>query len=149
MSSVKTSINCLVISSERKIRAMKTEFTLCQQFSALKVSDVTGNAAHRPEPHTTSANNYWKIKTVAFNCNGSSLQPLGWDSHTSLSANTAASQSQHWAASAAATEHQGLCHTYVMTCCTTVRSWEHPWFPQCIFFSKRRNLLGKFLLMYL
>lgn len=47
------------------------------------------------EPHTTSANNYWKIKTLAFNCNGSSIQPLGWDSHMSLSANTAASQSQH------------------------------------------------------
>lgn len=77
MSSVKTSINCLVISSERKIRAMKTEFILCQQFSALKVSDVTGNAAHRPEPHTTSANNYWKIKTVAFNCSGSSF-PTSW-----------------------------------------------------------------------
>lgn len=63
MSSFKTSINCLVISSDRKIRAMKTEFILCHQFSALKVSDVTGNAAHRPEPHTTSANSYWKIKT--------------------------------------------------------------------------------------
>lgn len=79
MSSVKTSVNCLVISSDRKIRAMKTEFILCHQFSARKVSDVTGSAAHRPEPHTTSAN-YWKIKTLAFNCNGSSFQPLGWDS---------------------------------------------------------------------
>lgn len=38
---------------------------------------------------------------------------------------------------------------YVMTCCTTVRSWEQPRLPQCIFLSRRRNLLGKFLLMYL
>lgn len=90
-----TSVNCLVISSDRKIRATKTEFILCHQFSALKVSDITGNAAHRPEPHTTSANNCWKIKTLAFNCNGSSFQPLGWDSLRSLSANTAVSQSQH------------------------------------------------------
>lgn len=94
MSSVKTSINCLVISSDRKIGAMKTEFVLFHQFSALKVSDVTGHAAHSQEPHTTSADNYWKIKTVAFNCNGSSFQPLGWDSPVSLSANTAVSQSQ-------------------------------------------------------
>lgn len=77
MSSVKTSINCLVISSDRKIRAMKREFILCHQFSALKVSDVTGNAAHRPEPHTTSANNYCKIKTVAFNLQWK-LLPASW-----------------------------------------------------------------------
>lgn len=43
---------------------MKTEFILCQQFSALKVSDVTGNAAHRPEPHTTSAKTTGKLRLL-------------------------------------------------------------------------------------
>lgn len=108
------------LSSERKIRAMKTEFILCHQFSALKVSGITGNAAHRPEPHTTSANNYWKIKTVAFNCNGSSFQPLGWDSQISLecqhSSVTAPALSTQCCSHRAPGVVSHLCHDLLYNC---------------------------------
>lgn len=139
--SVRISMNCLVICSARNIRTTKTELTLCKQFSALRALDVTGITAHGPESYRPQQTlNIWKVKTLSF-IKGSCWLGLSrwwlW----------APTQPYH-SLSTAVTEHRGV-NAYVMTCCTTVRSWEQPWFPQWIFLSNRRNLLGKFLLMYL
>lgn len=68
--------------------------------------------------------NYWKIKTVSFNCSGK-LLPASRSGLAVVppSADAAVpSAPSSGTRSAAGTEHQRGFHTYVITCCTTVRS---------------------------